>query len=113
MVVLLGSQPLLWGPQLLLVEGRDSVLSSCFWIRSTRVGECLRRQLHSCSRGALVTPVKAACGDVLALASCCPKVRHGRLCRAVCQIQLSMVIAVGLAARGDDAEGEGGRKSSL
>lgn len=34
------------------------------------------RQLHSCSRGALVTPAKAAHGDMLARASCCPEARH-------------------------------------
>lgn len=76
-------------------------------------GRVLLSQLHSCSRKALVTQAKAALGDSLALASFGPKAQHGWLRRAVCQIRLSVVAAVGSAARGDGAEGEGGRKSSL
>ena len=110
MVVFLGSQPLLWGLELLHMEGKDSISWPCFWIRSVRVGRVPLRQLHSCSRKALVTPAKAASCK---LASCCPKAQHGRLRGALCQIRLSVVAAVGSAARGDDAEGEGGRKSSL
>lgn len=77
MVVLLGSQPLPWGLELLLTEGRDSILWSCFWMRSVGVGECLRGSFIAVAEEPLVTPAKAARGDVLALASCCPKARHG------------------------------------
>lgn len=76
-------------------------------------GRVPSRQLHSCSRAALATPAEAAHGEVPALARCCPKARQGQLCRAVCQSWLSAAAAVGLGAREDDAEGEGGRKSSL
>ena len=41
MVVFLGSQPLLWGLELLRMEGKDSISWPCFWIRSVGVGECL------------------------------------------------------------------------
>lgn len=78
MVLVLGLQPLPWGLELLLTEDKgDNILWSCFWTRSVEVS-VPSRQLHSCSRGAaLVTPAKAARGDILARASCCPKARHG------------------------------------
>lgn len=42
-----------------------------------------------------------------------PRHGQGQLHRAVCQGWLSPAAAVGLGAREDDSEGEGGRKSSL
>lgn len=42
MVVFLGSQPVLWGLELLHVEGRGSIPWPCFWIRSIGVREGLR-----------------------------------------------------------------------
>lgn len=71
------------------------------------------RELHSCSRKALVTPAGAALGEVLALASCCPQGTTSGLRRAACQIRLSAVAAVGSAARETMQRGREEGKSSL
>lgn len=80
------------------------------------------RQLHSCSRNALVTPVKAVRG-VLALASCGPKAQPGRSAEQSARsglvwLQLSVWLPKEMMQEGSEAEkvplknSSGGRRAA-
>lgn len=96
MVLFLGSQPLLWGLELLLIECRDSILWSCVWIRPV-VGECLRGSFRAAAEepmgpwspqqqqlmerswlGEVTVPKRDTVGSA-------DPAQHGRSCRFRCQ----------------------------